>query len=68
MADTKQKTYAVREDLGRAIEMIAARDDKRISDVVNDAFLHYVNHTLTPEERKVYGVTSNEPKKKEKRK
>ena len=66
MADVKQKTYAVREDLGRAIEMLAARDDKRISDIVNDAFMRYLTDRLTPEERKVFGVNSTE--KKEKRK
>lgn len=51
----KQKTYYVREDLARIIEHIAARDDKRNYEIINEALEYFVRKKLTKEERRVFG-------------
>jgi predicted transcriptional regulator len=55
MADTKQKTYYVREDLARVLAMIASMDDRRESEVINEAIDYYVNIKLNAEQRRVFG-------------
>ena len=52
---SKQKTYYVREDLARVMAMIASRDDRRESDVVNEALDHYIQLKLSTDEMKVFG-------------
>lgn len=52
---TKQKTYYVREDLAKVIAHVASDEDKRESDVVNDAFDYYINIKLSEEQRRVFG-------------
>lgn len=52
---TKQKTYYVREDLARILAMVSSREDRFESDVVNEAFEHYVTTKLTAEELRVFG-------------
>lgn len=51
----KQKTYYVRDDLATVMSMIAAREDKRASDLVNEAFEAFIHTKCTKAELKVFG-------------
>ena len=59
---TKQKTYYVREDLARIVAMLATRDDKFESDMVNEIFLTYVTQRMTPEQMQAFGYVQKEQK------
>lgn len=61
----KQKTYYIREDLARVVEMLAAREGVKISDKVNEIFARYIKNALTKEERRVFtqGMKNGQAKK-----